>query len=156
MSQLFAWGGRSIGVSASTSVLLMNTQDWSPLEWSGWIFLQSRGLSRVFSNTAVQKHRFFSTQVSYGQTLTSIHEYSYTLNTFLTHKGSSFSLECVLWIPNLHSSVTWQIDASGAVQTFIGHFPRVPFVFLSVIHGCFGFQHLVLTMFLDYRLSSKW
>ena len=64
MSQLFSWGGQSIGVSASTSVLPMNTQDWSPLGWSGWIFLESKGLSRVFSNTTVQKHQFFSTQLS--------------------------------------------------------------------------------------------
>ena len=63
MSQLFAWGGHSIGVSASASVLPMNTQDWSPLGWTGWISLQSKGLSRVFSNTTVQKHQFFSTQL---------------------------------------------------------------------------------------------
>ena len=56
MSQLFTSGGQSIGVSASTSVLPMNTQDWSPLGWTGWISLQSKGLSRVFSNTTVQKH----------------------------------------------------------------------------------------------------
>ena len=56
MSQLFAWGGQSIGVSASASVLPMNTQDWSPLGWTGWNSLQSKGLSRVFSNTTVQKH----------------------------------------------------------------------------------------------------
>ena len=64
MSQLFASGGQSIGVSASASVLPMNTQDWSPLGWTGWISLQSRGLSRVFSNTTVQKHQFFSAQLS--------------------------------------------------------------------------------------------
>ena len=64
MSQLFASGGRSIGVSASTSVLPMNTQDWSPLRWTGWISLQSKGLSRVFSNTTVQKHQFFGGQLS--------------------------------------------------------------------------------------------
>ena len=64
MSQLFAWGGQSIGVSASTSVLLMNTQDWFPLGWTGWITLQSKGLSRVFSNTTVQKHQFFGAQLS--------------------------------------------------------------------------------------------
>ena len=64
MSQLFAWGGQSIGVWASTSVLPMNTQDWSPLGWTGWISLQSKGLSRVFSNITVQKHQFFSTQLS--------------------------------------------------------------------------------------------
>ena len=59
MSQLFASGGQSIGVSASTSVLPMNTQDWSPLGWTSWISLQTKGLSRVFSNTTVQKHQFF-------------------------------------------------------------------------------------------------
>ena len=64
MSQLFTWGGQSIGVSASASVLPMNTQDWSPLGWTGWISLQSKGLSRIFSNTTVQKHQFFSTQLS--------------------------------------------------------------------------------------------
>ena len=64
MSQLFASGCQSIGVSASTSVLPMNTQDWSPLGWTGWISLQSKGLSRVFSSTTVQKHQFFGTQLS--------------------------------------------------------------------------------------------
>ena len=64
MSQFFASGGQSIGVSASTSILPMKTQDWSPLWWTGWISLQSKGLSRVFSNTTVQKHQFFSTQLS--------------------------------------------------------------------------------------------
>ena len=67
---LFKWvscshqGGQSIGVSASASVLPMNTQDWSPSEWIGWISLQSKGLSRVFSNTTVQKHQFFGAQLS--------------------------------------------------------------------------------------------
>ena len=64
MSQLFAWGGQSIGVSASTLVIPMNTQDWSPLEWTGWIFLQSKGLSRVFSNTTGKKHQFFGAHLS--------------------------------------------------------------------------------------------
>ena len=64
VSQFFASGGQSIGVSASASVLPMNTQDWSPLGWTGWISLQSKGLSRVFFNTTVQKHQFFSTQLS--------------------------------------------------------------------------------------------
>ena len=67
---LFQWvisspsGGQSTGVSASASVLPMNTQDWSPSEWTGWISLQCKGLSRVFSNTTVQKHQFFGTQLS--------------------------------------------------------------------------------------------
>ena len=64
MSQLFAWGGQSIGVSASASVLPKNTQGWSPLGWTGWISLQSKGLSRIFSSTTVQKHQFFSAQLS--------------------------------------------------------------------------------------------
>ena len=61
--QFFASGGQSVGVSASTSVLPINTQDWSPLGWTGWISLQSKGLSRVFSSTTVQKHQFFCTQL---------------------------------------------------------------------------------------------
>ena len=64
MSQLLAWGDQSIGVSASASVLPMNTQDWSPLELTGWISLQFKGLSRVFSNTTVQKHQLFGAQLS--------------------------------------------------------------------------------------------
>ena len=64
MSQLFASGGQSIGVSALASVLPKNTQDWSPLGWTGWISLQSKGLSRVFSSTMVQKHQFFGPQLS--------------------------------------------------------------------------------------------
>jgi len=64
MSQLFASGGQSIGVSASTSVLPMNIQDWFPLGWTSWISLQFKGLSWVFSNIIVQKHQFFGTQLS--------------------------------------------------------------------------------------------
>ena len=64
VSQFFESGGQSIAVSASTSVLPMNTQDWSPLGWTGWISLMSKRLSRVFSNITVQKHQFFSTQLS--------------------------------------------------------------------------------------------
>ena len=72
LSQLFTWGVQSTGVSASTSVLPMNTQDWSPLEWTGWISLQSKGLSRVFSNTTVEKHQFFCAQPS-SQSNSQIH-----------------------------------------------------------------------------------
>ena len=64
MSQFFTSSGQSIGVSASASVLPMNIQDWFSLGWTGWISLLSKGLSRVFSNTTVQKHQFFSTQLS--------------------------------------------------------------------------------------------
>ena len=75
MCQFFISGGQSIGVSASTSVLPMNTQDSSPLGWTGWISSKSKGLSRVFSRTAVQKHKFFGAQLFYSPTLTSIHDH---------------------------------------------------------------------------------
>ena len=78
MSQLFVSGGQSTGVSASTSGLPMNIQDWSPLKWTGWISLQSNkeGLSRLFSNTTVQKHQFLGIlSFPYSSTLTSIHDY---------------------------------------------------------------------------------
>ena len=78
MSQLFTSGGQSIGVSASTSVPPMNTKDWSPLGWTDWISLQSKGLSRVFSNTIVQKHQFFGTQLSL--------QYNSHIHTFLLEK----------------------------------------------------------------------
>ena len=82
MSQLFAWGGQSTGASTLASVLPMNTQDWSPLEWTGWISLQPKGLSRVFSNTTVQKHQFFSTQLS-SQSNSHIH-------TWMEQSGAVF------------------------------------------------------------------
>ena len=72
MSQLFAWGGQSTGVSALASFLPKNTQGWSPSEWTGWISLQSKGLSRVFSNTTVQKHQFFGVQ-PFSQSNSHIH-----------------------------------------------------------------------------------
>ena len=72
MSQLFTWGSQSTGVSALASFLPKNTQDWSPSEWTGWISLQSKGLSRVFSNTTVQKHQFFGAQLS-SQSYSHIH-----------------------------------------------------------------------------------
>ena len=74
MSQFFTSGGQSIGMSASTSVLPMNIQDWFPLGWTGWISLQSKGLWRVFSNTTVQKHNS-ALSFLYGPSLTSIHDY---------------------------------------------------------------------------------
>ena len=74
-SFLMSLCGQSFGASAAASVPPMNTQDWSPLGWPSWISLQSKGLSRVFSNTSVQKHQFFSARPSYGLTLTPIHDY---------------------------------------------------------------------------------
>ena len=75
MSQLFVWGGQSTGVSALASFLPKNNQGWTPSEWTGWISLQSKGLSRVFSNTTVQKHQFFSAQPS-SQSNSNIHTWS--------------------------------------------------------------------------------
>ena len=75
VSQLFSWGGQSIGVSALASFLPKNTQGWSPSEWTGWISSQSKGPSRVFSNTTVQKHQFFTLNVRNSPTLTSIHDH---------------------------------------------------------------------------------
>ena len=75
ISQFFASGGQNIGISTSASVLPMTIEDWFPLGLTGWISLQSKGLSRVFSNTTVQKHQFFGVQLSLGPTLTSIHDY---------------------------------------------------------------------------------
>ena len=72
MSQIFAWGGQSIGVLASASVLPMNTQDWFPWGWTGWISLQSKELSRVFSSTIVQKHQFFGAQL-FSQSNSHVH-----------------------------------------------------------------------------------
>ena len=75
MTQLFAWGGQSTGVSALASFLPKKSQGWSPSEWTGWISLQSKGVSRVFSNTTVQKHQFFDAQPCHSPALTSIHDH---------------------------------------------------------------------------------
>ena len=75
MSQLFPWGGQSPGVSALASFLPKKSQGWSPSEWTGWISLQSKGLSRVFSNTTLQKHQFFSAQPSSQSNSRIIHDY---------------------------------------------------------------------------------
>ena len=73
MSQLFTWGSQSTRVSALALFLPKNTQDWSPLEWTGWISLQSKGLARVCSSTIVQKHQFSALRFLHSPTLTSIH-----------------------------------------------------------------------------------
>ena len=75
VSQLFTWGGQCIGVSALASVLPVNTQDWYPLEWAGWISLQSKGLSRVFSNTTVQKRQYLALSFLHSPTLTSVYDH---------------------------------------------------------------------------------
>ena len=92
MSQFFTSGGPSIGASASASVLSMNIQDWFPLGQTGWISLLSKGLSRVFSNTTVQKPQFFGTQLFYGPNLTSIHDH---------WKNQSFDYMDICWQSNV-------------------------------------------------------
>ena len=94
MSQLFAWGGQSTGVSALASVLPKNTQDWYPLEWTGWISLQFKGLSRVFPNTTVQKHQFFGTQLS-SQSNSHIHTWPLELG-FLKVSSIAYILNCLI------------------------------------------------------------
>ena len=88
MSQLFTWGGQSTSVSALASVLPKNTQGWSPLEWTGWISLQSKGLSRVFSNTTVQKHQLFGAQLS-SQSNSHIHTWLLEMANWWRNNGNS-------------------------------------------------------------------
>ena len=96
MSQLFTSGGQSIGVSPSTSVLPINSQDWSHLGWTGWISLQSKGLSRVSSNTTVQKHQFFSAQLS-SQSNSHIHTWLLDVRVGLWRRLSAEELMLLNW-----------------------------------------------------------
>ena len=109
-SQLFAWGGQSIGVSVSTSVLPMNTQDWSPLGWAGWISLQSKGLLIVFSNTTVQKHQFLGAQLS-SQSNSHIHQVGDTIQP--SHPLSSPSPPAPN--PSQHQSLFKWVNSSHEV-----------------------------------------
>ena len=95
MSQLFGWGGQSTGVSALASFLPKNTQDWSPSEWTGGISLQSKGLSRVFSNSTVQKHQFFGAQLS-SQSNSYIHT-SKTLSKSYISLSKSVRVKLRIW-----------------------------------------------------------
>ena len=88
MSQLFSWGGQSTGVSALASFLPKKSQGWSPLQWTGWISLQSKGLSRVFSNTTVQKHQFFGTQLSSQSNSVFSHKPNLRENLLLMYLGT--------------------------------------------------------------------
>ena len=98
MSQLFAWSGQSTGVSALASFLPKNSQGWSPSEWTGWISLQSKGLSRVFSNTTVQKHQFFSVQLSWGDENVPELDSDDGCTTWWMHKKSYFIRMNFMWI----------------------------------------------------------
>ena len=101
MSQLFAWGGQTTGVSALASFLPKKSQGWSPSEWTGWIFLQSKGLSRVFSNSTVQKHQFFGTQLS-SQSNSHIH-------TWPLERGVNFPIQFgIRWSHAISSQWFWE------------------------------------------------
>ena len=104
MSQLFASGGQSIGVSALATVLPKNTQDWSPLEWTGWISLQSKGLSRVFSDTTVQKHQFFGAQLSSHPYVTTGKAIALTRWTFVSNL---ITLNCDHFLHKNYVSITY-------------------------------------------------
>ena len=118
MSQFFASGGQSIGASISASVLPMNIQDYFPFEWTGWISLQSKGLSRVFSNTTIQKHQFFSAQLYF--TVQHSHSYMTTGKTIALTRRTFFGkvmsllfnmlsrLVITFLLRNKHLFVSWQ------------------------------------------------
>ena len=129
MSQLFASGGQNIGVSATASVLPMNTQDWSPLGWTGWISLQSKGPARVFSNTTVQKHQFFSTHLSLWSA-SHIHTWLLEKTIALTRRtfvGRVMSLQMalfdsLLWLSNSPSCMFPTSSYYSSVDGHLGRF----------------------------------
>ena len=98
MSQLFTSGGQNIGVSASTSVLPKNIQDWSPLGWTGWISLQSKGLSRVFSNTTVKSINSSAVSLLYSPTLTSIHDHWKNHSLDYHHRYNQMGIICLFYV----------------------------------------------------------
>ena len=152
MSQLFAWGGKSTGVSASASVLPMNIQDWFPLWLTGWISLQSKGLSRVFSNTTAQMHQFFSAQPS-SQSNSHIHTclvgHLHLISTLLNFL---FSNSFYLWstsnsssfrgpeIPMMISVVlTWSFSRYLSMPKTLG---GLTIIFLTVTRGSQIWLHI--------------
>ena len=114
MSQFFTSGGQSIRVSASTSVLPMNTQDWSPLGWTGWISLQSKGLSTVFSNTTVQKHQFFGAYMTTG-TATALTRWTF-VNKVMSLFFSMLSRLVITFLPrNKCLLISWLQSPSAVI-----------------------------------------
>ena len=122
MSQLFSWGGQSIGVSALASVLPMNTQDWSPSEWTGWTSLQSKGLSRVLSNTTVQKHQFFSTQLS-SQSNSHIHTWPLEKDVYINYNNSHRSWKHLEILLCEMESMKAVLEAPKMEQNYTGIYP---------------------------------
>ena len=160
MSQLFTWGGQSIGVSASASFLPMNTQDWSPLGWTGWIPLQSKGLSRVFSNTTVQKHQFFSVHLS-SQPNSHINtwplESHWNNGCSLTpHAASHICVHCILLLGLLFSDI--QLSKSCLVRITSEFYPGTLVsvdTLLSLLSQClYTFSSSMYQASLQWRVST--
>ena len=129
MSQLFAWGGQSTGVSASASVLPMNTQDWSPLGWTGWISLQSKGLSRVFSNTAVQKHLnlYFLVNAFQGYTFTSKYNFNCIFQVFKNLSIFNWRIIALQYCVCLSHTSTWISHKYTYVPSLLNLSPPLSF-----------------------------
>ena len=156
MSQFFASGGQSIGVSASTSVFPMNIQDWFPIGWTGWISLQSEGLSRVFSNTTVQKHQFFGPQLI----VLLLHPYMTTGKTIAltrwTFVGKVMSLLfnmlsrlAITFLPRSKSLlISWLQSPSAVILE-----PRKITVSPSICHEVMGPDAMILVFWI---LSFEW
>ena len=151
MSQLFTWGGQSTGVSASASALPMNTQDWSPLGWTGWVSLQSKRLSRVFSNTIVQRHQFFYAQLSFSPTWeTIVHLYmttgkaiALTRRTFVG-KMTTYTME--IKVNSLRNLLTSEASMAGKRHPMRGKCFS-PFFFIWISFPCSQVAFLSFTFF---------
>ena len=129
VSQLFTWGGQSIAVSALTSVLPVNTQDWSPLGWTSWISLQSKGLSRVFSSTTVQKHQFFGAQPS-SQSSFHIHTWPLEKPYMALTRRTCLSRRRVIMIARCQSGkATWKNVRWLSFKSYKGSFGVTDFFF---------------------------
>ena len=161
MSQFFTSSGPSIGVSASASALPMNIHDWFPLGWTGWMSLQFKGLSRVFSNTTVQKHQFFSSRFLYSPSLTSIYDYLKTITlTRWTFVGKVMSLlfnmlsSLVIVLPRSKCLLISWLQSPFAV---ILEPPKIKSLTVSVIspsiyHEVMGLDTMILVF---WKLSFK-
>ena len=161
MSQLFSWGGQSIGASALASVLPMNIQDWFPLGLTSLISLQSKGLLRVFSNTSVQKHQFLVLSLLYGRTLTSIHDYwknHLTIWTFVSKVSfllfNLLSRFVIAFLPRSKHLLISQLQSSSAV---ILEPPKIKSATvstfsLSICHEVMGSEAMILVF---WMLSFK-
>ena len=135
MSQLFTSGGQSIGASASASVLPVNTQDWSPSGWTGWISLQSKGLSRVFSNTTVQKHQFFGTQLGYSK----------FVSTYLYY--------CALYFHSIYVTNWWPVTSAWRSPFSISC--KIDLVVMNSLNFCLSEKVFIALSFLMGSFIGK-